>query len=137
MNVDRLSEIASWLEAGAHHEHITFNMDCALIPSLIDPSLPATKHNIRSVNCCIMGIAAMTYCQDLFNDDTNVSSDIHYLEVAQKALGLTSDQAWTLFYGSVSPNTPPQWAAKVIRHLIKTGKVDWDKFRPKGFQPKF
>lgn len=136
LNVERLSELADWLEAGAPHKHITFKMNHFIDPKLIDSTKPCTKDNICGTACCIAGAATMFYHPEVFHVYTDVVMDVNYHDLAREALGLNDDQARQLFYANLSDldYITPEWAAKVIRNLIKTGKVDWKKFQPEAFR---
>lgn len=136
MNKQRLSEMADWLEKGAPHKHIEFNMSCFMYPKLIDQNKDATKDNICGTICCLAGCATQFYHPEAFDYRTFLDQ-IEYFGLAKDALDLTYRQAKDLFYprsrcgrGFNMQDITPFWAARTIRRLMKTGKVNWDKCDP-------
>lgn len=150
MNKQRLEHLAQWLEAGALHERITFDMDEG-ISFKVDDFDPDRPTDCRTA-CCLAGAAVQ-----FFGDETWLAEamrrqyserdafDKHLtlpfwgpygqqrghnnvLSKATELLGLTRAQAKSLFVpgGWLPDYNDPQWAARTIRHLIATGKVDWD-----------
>ena len=110
MNVERLTEIAEWLEAGAPHKGAVdgFNM------------VDYTTETDCGTCCCIAGAANAFAGQPLGSE-----------ACARGLLDLRLGQAEELF----APNYPapadwgdvtPAWAARCIRKLIATGEVDWE-----------
>jgi hypothetical protein len=65
------------------------------------------------------------------NSEEFLASPLSTTDFGAKKLGLTYDQAYTLFVGgSYFPkfsifNANNQQAAKILRHLAATGEVDW------------
>lgn len=135
MNIDRLTEIAEWLEAGAPEKcNISgFNMNTF-----------GEKSSCGTV-CCIAGSANAFHFESI-GEKWNVY-DLDDPGLASTLLGLTEDQSYRLFYpeswaGNVGCRNPelkldwkgeqpwhnisPQHAARVIRNLIATGDVDWN-----------
>ena len=128
MNIERLSEIATWLEAGAPHEEggMAFDMNYVYFTQEEAAGLFGKSH-VLPKDCgsvaCIAGTAVAWYNPDYLNN---------YCEgYAAQALGLTEKEAVMLFspldyyYDDGLPDFSPKSVAKVIRNLIKTGKIDW------------
>lgn len=128
MHKEHLLQLADWLAAGAPHEHVEFDMTGFLQPSFKAWNTPATNENICGTRCCIAGATVQFFCPGVFRH--TCWNDVNYYQQAMNALELGVAQAWELFY---APHYPleiitPQWAAKVIYHLVKTGEVDWRRF---------
>lgn len=159
MNVQRLTKIAEWLEAGAPHVGIVTGFDMQNFIREGD----AIGTNECGTSCCIAGAAVqfkqqrehrrryrntselvgMLWENEKLRSEYGNSSEHHEAAfLARKDLGLTADQARKLFYGNYKQRRcwrqiplheiNAAWAARTIRHLIKTGKVDWIKTAPKG-----
>lgn len=153
MNIQRLTKLAEWLEGGAKHERIEFDMSKGVMvrtPEDYDPTDPA--HSVCSTVCCLAGAAVQFFAEpeekseinsEAMTEDDGEAVWDHVWPVAQEALGLTEDQAHLLFEpsryqpdreggvifhyrGNLSLFNDPAWAARTIRHLIETGEVDWD-----------
>jgi hypothetical protein len=137
MNIERLEYIALWLEGGAMHEKITFDMRQGVrFKELIPMDLNATM--ACGAACCIAGAATW-----FFNDVPKMlREDVREMEragrhflhwgrtqaEARQLLELSEDATDALFqpsYGDLDQFNDPAWAARVIRNLIATGKVDW------------
>jgi len=75
--------------------------------------------------CCIAG---HTYA--LFSEERPSERWSEVVEGAEKILKLDPTQSWPLMHPRIGRawNATPKQAAKVIRNLIKTGKVEWEKF---------
>jgi len=116
MNVERLTEIAEWLDRGAPERRVSggvingFDME-----SFYD------DHAACGTTCCIAGAAVAFHKGYSALDAWNVD------DIAQELLGLTREQAGELFFSGFG--STPQHAASVIRHLIATGTVDWNATR--------
>lgn len=112
MNVERLNQIAMWLEAGAPS---TNGVDG------FDMSDWKQKKDCGTV-CCIAGTA---------NEWWNKGKEFATSHDAAQLLGLTDEQREHLFLpGSKNEcwagiEAPPAWAARCIRKFIATGDVDW------------
>ena len=149
MNEARLVQMAEWLEAGAPHQYLKFD----ITTGITFDQRPMSKDDIPTcaTSCCIAGAAcfffndvpAMVekelnqfgYCTRVdWTDVTNEATDL---------LGLTIGQAnklfipWTSsqrhdddidalsYYGRPITYNDPAWAARVIRHFLATGVIDW------------
>lgn len=135
MNKERLSKLADWLEAGAPHEHVEFDMGSFL--GLTDANGNMTQNVKEACGslCCIAGCAAQFFAPDELVAAIEIGGvGYNVLHIATKALDLDMKDARLLFLpptndlayvGYSYDNITPKMAAKVIRHLIKTGKVDW------------
>lgn len=145
MNINRLTQLAEWLEGGAKHERFTFDMTTGIAFPVTEEFNP-DKVTDCGVACCIAGAA----CQ-FFGDPTTLiqnewlrKGELHlagdHFEVDWKKLstqamfllGLTEAQATALFtpnethrYRMLREFNDPAWAARTIRRLIETGEVDW------------
>jgi hypothetical protein len=137
MNIERLIEIAEWLEAGAPERAgiVEFNMRDAIEP-------------VRSIDwacktaCCIAG-AAIQF-ERSHRGESPIKSrrcmgDIHLDAI--RILGINFSEAHGLFFGngyidgSISSvkgsfrgglnSITPEIAARTIRHFIATGDIDW------------
>lgn len=106
MNIERLTIIAEWLEAGAPEKGGVkgFNM--------------ANLGRCGTV-CCIAGTA------DVWWGDEGPAHENRY--ICQNTLGLTNQQARKLFtpLGYTAGELSPEHAARCVRNLIATGEVDW------------
>lgn len=142
MNKVRLIEIAEWLEGGAKHANIKFDMQKGLV--ITEEALAAEDPVACGTVCCIAG-AAVAFNRDVINKhrlfgelnyyarDENgeyTKREVNWERVREQgrdALGLTDTQASQLFMPPyLSKHNDPARAARVVRKLIKTGKVDWE-----------
>lgn len=129
MNIELLTKVAEWLENGAPHEDTGFGFDIMYwnndISNLdLDFYEPKPWNSNCKTVCCIAGAAVQF-------SDTSDSNNI--LSSAQELLGLNKTTSTDLFepwesdtyYNLTFEEITPDLSAKVIRNLIKTGKVDW------------
>ena len=132
MNVELLTKVAEWLEAGAPHtvtplgDIAGFHMD--LVQREIDedyrPEFMTEFLNTPDACgtvCCIAGYAAAL-------DGARIGMG-DFVDYASHAFDLSYEQAESLCnpfmeWVHIEYVTPEQ-AARVIRHLIKTGEVVW------------
>ena len=149
LNIPALERVAAWLEAGAPesaNHGLKFDMGDTLCVTL---SKDATADNWCGTTCCIAGAAIAFERPDyvamnirssaaLWGDDEE-GDEVDVLDPARDLLGLTEDQADTLFIpwncdrsdqqeavpAPWESSISPAWAARTIRHLIATGEVDW------------
>lgn len=135
MNRELLTQIAEWLEAGAPHKAgiSQFNMN-KLIDTASYTNSPNPIHGCGTA-CCIAG-AAIQFTQENKNlppMDRLPAISANWQQ-AGELLRLQDDLAYALFFGE---NLEGKWivdleevtakdAAKVIRHLLATGEVDWN-----------
>ena len=143
MNKTRLTEIARWLEAGAPVRNgvIAFNMENGV----------ARRRNACGTACCIAGAAVMFFDPEARDHiEKNIQKRLDQINVvfrrstdyaiydffspggvkvkAQHLLEIDSDQGDALFVpfdGEGLDDIQPVDAARVIRHFIKTGEIDW------------
>jgi len=122
-NVSILEEVADWLEAGAKHtvDHpINFDM----------------QYFHRNTDCGSVACIAGAIVQFNDNGDLNTLDSLSIMRKARSVANLTIEQSDFLFAPADDPNQlepyhihyeniDPQWAARTIRHFIKTGVVDW------------
>lgn len=148
MNLENLIFIAEWLEAGAPHKGKVKGFDISVGVQVTKSDTPAC-----GTTCCIAGAATQFFndadgelvngARGSFHDwsdaDATAEADWDFVfEEGRELLGLTMEQAKALFvpvgtYGegiyadghNWSDFNDPQKAARVIRNLIATGKVDW------------
>ena len=150
MNTERLAVLAEWLEKGAPHERITFDMCRGIgfsisLASVYYHALNGNPANACKTSCCIAGSAVQFFGDvaelvakldeyEVFCFENNMPfDDVH--NAAAELLGLDEDQSYYLFtphieetehpYDSLAYYDKPAWAARVIRNLIATGIVDW------------
>lgn len=149
MNTERLEHLARWLEGGAQHARVRFDMTTGyeLIAEEFNPDAPSDCGAV----CCIAGAAVQFFATDqeklerhaafkigLEEDDEDEPLDWRVVfDQAQDLLELSREQAAELFVpgnggeitdyaGTLHSYNDPAWAARTIRHLIATGEVDWD-----------
>lgn len=152
-NIPRLTRLAEWLEAGAMHETMTFDINTGI-------TIKASTYNRDEptecgTSCCIAGAAVQFFDKGGYDDmvrnfpvdpeypddhDENSLSWTKIFANARDLLGLTTDQAALLFVPDNDPEKPsifawsdelekyndPAWAARTIRHFIATGEMDWE-----------
>lgn len=119
MNVDRLTKIAEWLEAGAPHKKGVAKFDMS--DYVVNDSCGTV--------CCIAGAACQFFTKSRYKTHQSFVE-----ENAPKILDLSEGEAEELFcafdlqdemgFVGLSKITPA-WAARCIRKLIATGEVDW------------
>jgi hypothetical protein len=145
MHTERLTTLAEWLEAGAKHERIKFDMTTGITLEPVD------DHDLKNVascgtSCCIAGAAVQFFSpaslagvtKNLDRDDDLEITWPWVAERAQFLLDLGDDTADMLFQpadhfgGHLSNYDDPAWAARTIRRLIETGEVDWNATREGG-----
>lgn len=150
MNRERLLGIAHWLDGGAIHEKVSFNMADGIIireAQEFNSSQVATCQTA----CCIAGAAVQFYDHPENMDVRDTSNDMHgelrtveerdfrpgkniainWKQVKREAtslLDISEHEAAALFTPTgmegAYVNTP--WvAAAVIRHFVATGRVEW------------
>lgn len=148
MNIALLTKIAEWLEAGGHHVDekglpVTFNMAKGLAFDVEDNEYTASANDYEGCGavCCIAG-AAIQFSNPRFLTPDVVARETGEAEwgrisaAAADTLGLDLSTAYRLFdpprYNALfrgqelSDFNDPAWAARVIRHLLATGDVDWE-----------
>ena len=152
MNIELLTKIAEWLEGGAKHQTMQFDMTTGITfnEEEFDPD-DATE---CQSSCCIAGAAVQFHGETQGLVDTMFEQDEQLeggempwwmvREKAADALGLDRLVARGLFdpanydengrevfgLGRLSEYNDPAWAARVIRKLIATGNIDWVGTRP-------
>lgn len=121
----RLERVARWLERGGDtgdrcKRRVHFAMETF-----------GDNTNVCGTPACIAGAVIA------FNYRTRNSIHQHPFDAANQLLGLHPWVAQELFYASGAVDigyslsqVKPEWAAKVVRHLLATGEVDWKKFAP-------
>jgi hypothetical protein len=145
MNKDRLAKIAEWLEGGAKHKKLIFDMKSGVRYRYIGDleKVDFKKLNACKTVCCIAGAATQFFNDpkqllkdelerngDSFMDDFEIEWDKIYNH-AKELLDLTYGQADALFKphgyfgGRLDDYSDPAWAARTIRNFIKTGVVKW------------
>jgi hypothetical protein len=135
MNIDNINLLADTIEDHAKRKEglrgeIGFNMDYIFFTPLSERAKP--KDNIDSCGtvACLAGWAGALAQPKASLRELNESEQL-IRERAEVFLGLPSAEAGRLFYPSgvmVSwGDITPKQAVRVLRHLAKTGKVDWSK----------
>lgn len=136
MNVERLNEIALWLEGGAKHvdangNQVVFDMEKIWLQT---PSCGTV--------CCIAGAALQFYnnaralAKEDGYGDIFIATDFGVMSTstvdeAAALLGIDEVRARRLFephefsYVDRASEIDASWAARCIRKLITTGEVDW------------
>ena len=121
MNIVNLNKLIEFLESECATQH--FNMKQWIKP-VRGKGFPATQQEIEEFEnacgtaCCIGGWAQLMHIKDGYK---------RHINSAEAYLGLDHEIAHELFY----PTDPyiylkdPKLAAKVLRHLVETGEVDW------------
>ncbi len=150
MNVELLTKIAEWLEAGAPHEQnrgMRFDMEhIIMLPSENE----AQKENWCGTSCCIAGAAIAFSAPQILKElhlhqrfDGEATTD--GWDDGVDLLDLDEGVAQYLFapwdyeypeevddrqamgrWANKPEKITPAWAGRTIRHLIATGKVRWD-----------
>lgn len=146
MNVERLTKLAEWLENGAPHENITFDMTTTIKFKVFNPEDEHETARCGTV-CCIAGAAVQFFHEDFehfvwcgirrgyVTGDANEDEYSWSLvsDEAMRLLDLPDGTAKRLFAPSFGAElirfSDPAWAARTIRHLIATGEVDWQATR--------
>lgn len=140
MNTELLVKLAEWLEAGAPHERITFDMNEGIVITdrKFDPDKDIATCN---TSCCLAGAAVMLFnkpqaLKDHIVDEGDFGPFIAWQVVhaeARDVLDLDYEQSRKLFepsfffkYDDLQAYNDPAWAARTVRHLIETGVVDWN-----------
>lgn len=156
MNKQLLGELAEWLEGGAKHKYVTFGMGVGI---LVKKTRKDRLKDIRTCKtvCCLAGAAVQFYNEpqkilERAIEETHPKYGKQYgkadrqlpwsdvSDEAKHVLGLDNLTAATLFFPPAwsddtgESSITPAWAARVVRHLIATGVVDWlgNKDEPKG-----
>lgn len=138
MNLTRMVMLAEWLEAGAPHKDnvIGFKMDNWMFPR--------SSGNTCGTVCCLAGATVQFFNDEgkPFIDEWDVYNvkGRNVSQYAKELLGLEHDTAHALFmaeglrpdddnpydsYADVMRRITPDHAARVVRHLLATGIVDW------------
>jgi hypothetical protein len=122
-----LIDVALWLEAGAPHKGDVDGFDLSVGVAMRDPACGTV--------CCIAGalvqfnepVTEKLKSQMEYDDDDH---EYNWGTVFRRGMAiaeLTEEQAEALFEPDVwdrSEVTPAE-AARVIRHFVETGEVDW------------
>ncbi len=143
MNKRRLAAIARWLEAGAPHKKNVVGF--SMLDGIVVHEVKKTAKETLScgTTCCIAG-AAVQFFNDPENFVRTYANPSVYLgerkvlswgatvNEAQELLGLGYSKARELFIpaerAKLEQYNNPAWAARVVRGLIATGEVDWEKY---------
>jgi hypothetical protein len=121
MNIELLTKIAEWLEQGGDEQAFGFGFNMRDYFHNDDPDAETDTEPFCNSTCCIAG-AAVALSRSL-----KVSGA--YQTLGAQALGLDELTSMRLFHapgsGQELRDISPQRAARVVRHLIATGNVDW------------
>jgi hypothetical protein len=118
MNVERLTELAEWLEAGAP---IRNGVDGYDISDFSQPAECGTAF-------CLAGAVIQWHFPGGLESAESSPGVLRLSAPAMEILGLSRDQANALFFpvGLCGEEyTDTAYAARVLRHLIATGEVAW------------
>lgn len=153
MNIERLEVIARWLETGGEPNGVpmwfTMTVTDTFIADAHDAAIFAPIWDwdkISGHSCgtagCIAGAATLLWGEEKRPQNWGWVSGGAWWNGAHVKLGLDIDTANLLFAPDTydpsgriggTPDWPhelesitPDWAARTIRHLMKTGKVRWD-----------
>ncbi len=140
MNIDRLKQLADAVEKGVVEfpnlqQVVAFTMGYTIAQASVLARIP-DRTDIpdpsRLTSCgCIIGITVLLFGTEetvkvaLEDSKTYTKETINLAKEAELLLDLTYDQAFKLFYGRLSSDILGKQAARVIRNLILTEKVDW------------
>ncbi len=145
MNKQRLIELAEWLEAGAPHKYITFDMNKGLFIEAQEAE-DLSDINRCETSCCIAGAAVMFFNdpqemlkREMFAYHMNAEDvlarggemELNFANVMDEAMELLDigpEDAAELFRPralTLDEVNDPQLAAKVIRNFIATECVAW------------
>ena len=115
MNIERLGEIATWLEAGAPEKDGAVGFDMNEWGVI---SVGGRVNKCGSV-CCIGGAAVQWYEKGIVG---------YFSDSACRVLDLDAHTGNELFYPAFASydKITPAMAAIVVRDLIATGEVNWD-----------
>lgn len=147
MNIDRLEYLAKWLEAGAPHERVRFDMSYGILFESVPQTLEEALQPACETFSCLAG-AAIQFFQEgdwfkvLFDrtpmllpgDKGRELQWASIREEAERLLGLdrlTAERLfepvrWSSRYDEHRHHNDTAWAARTIRHLIATGEANWD-----------
>lgn len=138
--VESLTRVAEWLEAGAPHRRSDgrvvhgFNMSHG-----VGTEDCGTTCCIAGAVCQFEGLGVLSYDGEMnFFGDTDGAGTL-----AAKHMGLSDEVASRLFMpfdhwvteGAGVSVSDPEAAAKVVRHYLATGQVDWSVGVP-GLEPR-
>lgn len=147
MHIERLTKLAEWLEAGAPHETITFDMTTSMRFRKFDANDPHYTATCGTV-CCLAGAAVQFFHEDFdffvergirnsyicADADEDEYSWTQIRDAALRLLDLprlTADALFVPAQGTpLEQYSDPAWVARTLRHLIATGDVDWERNRP-------
>lgn len=122
----RLIQIAEWLERGGDEHQgrkTVFDMDHWLTHNWCVWRYSEDGMEVAGecgTACCIGGAT------QFFNLEHYTNDDELWPAVSARLLGLDTDAATKLFY-QFPDGVEAHQAAKVVRHLLATGEVDWEK----------
>jgi hypothetical protein len=118
VNIDKLTEIAEWLEAGApERKGVTgFDMEQFLSDRGCGTACCIAGAVVQFDRAIPYATANEAYCEGGDPED-----------LALHLLGMDMETADELFYGRGVDleDIDSAWAARCIRKLIETGRVDW------------
>ena len=139
-NVKSLIKVAEWLEGGAQHVEVGNH---SIAEFDMEQAVTTNSNSGCGTACCIAG--AIVQFENLIDPVLSGARDFFDTydggdgvgTLAAEHLGIDSSDAEALFepwqrfgFEEYEEFSDPQRAAKVVRHYIETGVVDWDLFEP-------
>lgn len=127
MNKERINELADRIDAVKPGDEIGFNMDNFIsTPWRDDEGTLITPKDFSGAECgtacCIAGWIALGH------EEERREKMQTFTEFGSKHLGIGWEIGYALFHPDEDAawNATPQQAAKVLRILAATGRVDWE-----------
>lgn len=124
MNVENILKVAEVLESDAAEDHFAMSSVLSWAGKFEDISSKPVREILHNcgTTACILG-----WTVALADTETPYSGTMDD-EIASKFFDMDQDELYPLFYAEDAMSIrDPKAAARVVRHLAATGKVDWSK----------